>query len=272
MTEIVETTITTIFCTSIQMQSASNHASLNNQELTYLNITSPIHFFNSYGNIQTYQIMKALFCFLLFSFALFGSGKLYSNNNLVNGKGYLRSEFRKTTPFSGIDSHIFANINIIKSKIRNVEIIAQDNILPLIQLTERNGLLIITTGAYSIQTDSTVTINIYLPSINEICLSGEGNISSECPVSKVFMSGMGNIYIVGKTRNITILHSGSGNINLLGMKVVSAHVSISGSGSVKLYVKEKLDISVTGTGMLWYKGEPSINLIDAAVENIICLN
>lgn len=171
----------------------------------------------------------------------------------------MRSEFRKTTPFTGIDSRICANVNIVKSKIRNIQITAQENILPIIQLEERNGLLVISSGAYEFQSDSIITITIYLPSIDEIRLSDKGTISSQCPAEKICLSGNGIILCKGKIRQATIILSGSGEIFLGDMKLNVAEINITGSGNIHVNASDNLGVVVAGSGFIYYKGKPLIS-------------
>ncbi len=202
--------------------------------------------------------MKPFASILLISILLLASMKLSSNNSLVKGRGSLRTEFRTTTPFSKIDSRIKADINIIKSKIRNISITAQENIVPLIDLTERNGILVISTGSYEYISDSTIIITIYVPAIVEICLSGSGTICSECPAGSLKITGNGVISCTGNTTQASIEISGNGKINLQAMKLKNCTVNITGIGIVNINVSGKLNILIPGSGTVHYTGYPEI--------------
>jgi hypothetical protein len=202
--------------------------------------------------------MKAtLFCYFLCMLLLVPvlSG---SATTIVKGKGGLRSEFRKTTPFTRIESRICADIQIIKSKISNIRISAQENILPLILITERDGLLIISTGEFTVCSDSSIRITIYMPCLDEISLSGKGTIRSECPVPNINLKGEGTISCAGRIRNATVDLSGTGEINLGEMKLKDAEVTIKGNGTVTINASETLHAILPGTGKLYYKGNPVI--------------
>lgn len=202
--------------------------------------------------------MKPFASILLISILLLASMKLSSSNFLVKGRGSLRTEFRTTTPFSKLDSRIKADINIIKSKIRNISITAQENILPLIDLTERNGILVISTGGYEFISDSTIIITIYVPAIDEICLSGSGTICSECPAGSFKITGNGAISCIGNTTQASIEISGNGKINLQAMKLKNCSVTITGTGIANINVSGKLDILIPGLGSVYYTGNPVI--------------
>jgi hypothetical protein len=202
--------------------------------------------------------MKTFSSILLLSILLLVSTKLSSNNFLVNGRGHLRTEFRTTTPFSKIDSRIKANIKIIKSKIRNISITAQENLVPLIDLTERNGILVISTGGYEFTSDSTINITIYVPVIDEICLSGSGTIYSECPAGSIKIPGNGVISCIGNTTQVSIEISGNGETNLQALKLKNCLVNITGNGIVHINASNKLEILIPGEGTVYYSGNPEI--------------
>ncbi len=166
-----------------------------------------------------------------------------------------------------------ANIHIIKSENRRIEVRAQKNLLPSIHTNIINGSLIISTGDFSILTDSAITLDIYIPEeqLEEISLKGSGLVSSDCPISRIYLSGAGNISCSGEMAHTEVLLSGFGNINLLDMKVSTADIRISGNGNVKMNADEKLDITIPGMGNVYYMGNPEIKQSISGMGNIINL-
>ncbi len=239
-----------------------------NYKNIHKNKYAALSFRNAFTNSIT---MKQILCFILLCRVLIAPDILYSMNN-CKGSGNLRTEFRKTTPFSRIESRINANIHIIKSNSINVQITAHGKLLPLIRLSERNGLLIISAIDHSVFPDSSVSINIYLPGLDEIILSGTGEIHSECPVQRIVLKGSGSITVEGKTKYTSILLSGTGNINLYSMKVNSADVVLSGKGSITLYAKDKLGVFISGDGKLIYRGNPVIHKEISERGSLVCKN
>ena len=72
------------------------------------------------------------------------------------------------------------------------------------------------------------------------------------------MSGSGNITLDGKTNNLNNTISGSGGINTYNLETKNANVTISGSGDIKVFCSESLKARVSGSGDIFYKGEPKI--------------
>jgi len=202
--------------------------------------------------------MKNIVILLLFSILMLASPELSSKNFPVHGRGLLRTEFRTTTPFTRLDSRIKADIRIVRSKIRNISITAQENIIPLIDLTERNGTLCISTGAYQFTSDSAIKITIYIPEIEEICLSGSGSIFSEYPCGSIKIPGDGTISCMGNTSQVSVDISGNGRINLEAVKLKNCFVNITGTGVVTINSSNKLEVIIPGTGTVFYTGNPEI--------------
>ncbi len=53
--------------------------------------------------------------------------------------------------------------------------------------------------------------------------------------------------------------SGSGDYDGIGLAVDEASIRISGSGGAKVWAESKLNASVSGSGDVYYKGNPTID-------------
>lgn len=58
--------------------------------------------------------------------------------------------------------------------------------------------------------------------------------------------------------DITVTLSGSGEINLYEANINKAKVILSGDGIIRVKANEKLDITITGSGTVYYKGNDDI--------------
>ena len=75
---------------------------------------------------------------------------------------------------------------------------------------------------------------------------------------KLKISGSGSFEATGKAQNMTAAISGSGNIKAVGLKTENTAISISGSGFAKVWVTTFLQADISGSGSIWYKGNPVI--------------
>jgi hypothetical protein len=91
-------------------------------------------------------------------------------------------------------------------------------------------------------------------------ISGSGKImfnGSVVDFVDASISGSGRFEATGTAREIKSTISGSGRVNAVDLVVDRCNVRISGSGSVQVNVKTSIDASISGSGSLSYKGNPS---------------
>lgn len=103
-------------------------------------------------------------------------------------------------------------------------------------------------------------IRISMESLRSLVLSGSGSIemtnSFHSKEFNVIVSGSGDIVLDGKTEDLEIMISGSGEIDARNMASKSCKVAVSGSGEAKVDCKHSLDVMVSGSGEVYYSGEP----------------
>jgi hypothetical protein len=124
-----------------------------------------------------------------------------------------------------------------------------------------------------------ITIYLTMPEISSISLSGSGKIIGENTIESDDLylgvsgsgrmkleveadelnqkiSGSGNIVVSGEADRAELSISGSGNLDALDMEVDHYVVKISGSGKCKINVGDSLEANISGSGSVYYKGEP----------------
>jgi hypothetical protein len=81
-----------------------------------------------------------------------------------------------------------------------------------------------------------------------------GTITDRADVS---VSGSGKIIASGSAKEIRTTISGSGEVQAADLEVEKCEVRISGSGDVEINVKQALDATISGSGSVSYRGNPS---------------
>jgi hypothetical protein len=81
-----------------------------------------------------------------------------------------------------------------------------------------------------------------------------GTIAERADVS---VSGSGKVIASGSAREIRTTISGSGEVQAADLEVEKCDVRISGSGDVEVNVKQALDATISGSGSVSYRGNPS---------------
>lgn len=196
--------------------------------------------------------------------------------------------------FNAINVKDFGNVSINYGATQSVVIKGDENYINNITNEVVNGVLLIKNN----QTDYTNTKAEYIitiPSIKELSIDGysaavlsdfketanlEINIAGDGEIKinefedienlTINTSGNAQVEILSAMNNLQNLNiTASGNLNYLGYltQVQQSNINFSGSGSIKIWVKEILNAKITGSGTIFYKGYPTINANIDYLEN-----
>lgn len=219
------------------------------------------------------------YTFLAIAIAFLLSACDFIGGERVVGSGNVTTQERSITGFSSVQSSGFFDVYLSTGASQSVRVEADDNLHSYIE-TRLNGneLEIDTKEGYRLDTDKDIKIFITSPEFNKVHLSGSGNIISQnqitgndkidlsvsgsgnikvdlhAPSVDAHMSGSGDINLSGEAKKFEGSLSGSGNIKAMDLKTEETAIRISGSGSADVYASTKLDVHVTGSGDVRYKG------------------
>ena len=197
--------------------------------------------------------------------------KNYSSSQ-VKGNGKSVSEIRDLKEFTEIEMSIaYDKIVVNFGAVQSLQIIGDENIVPLIKTQVSNGVLTISSDS-SFQTKVESEIVIYMVSLEKFIIDGVG----ESIINKIneehficTLNGVGSCELSGSVVNFELSVNGVGSINakeLIGDKVVA---SLNGVGSAEVYATKSLNASVNGIGGLTYYGDPEkIILNDSGLGSI----
>jgi hypothetical protein len=203
--------------------------------------------------------LKKSFLLLSFVFAM-----LSCNKDKITGNGSVTSQQRNITGFTGVvvngSTKAFINIDTAFS----VTVKGYQNLLPYLETKIENGLLQVGfKNDVNISNDNT-EVYVTLPILNHVETNGSGNMAV---TGEIIGSDYFNAYTNGSA-NINVEHGnakqfegeiqGSGNILALGFMSEEAHAKISGDGDIEISVSDKLDVTINGSGNVYYHGSPII--------------
>ncbi len=203
---------------------------------------------------------------------------------VVNGSGPVVSEQRNINNYTAIDLQLSATIYYTEADTFSMEIIAQQNVIDEISTDVNDGKLVIRLPwDTKLKSYNTITINIAAPAVSDFTVSGSGNIYSNNILhvlnSDFNISGSGKIEIIGvETNDIDARISGSGRLTINGGTSINADITISGSGNAnienvmseyvttntsgsgdcRVFATNTLDVKISGSGKVYYAGNPSI--------------
>jgi len=216
-----------------------------------------------------------LLTFVLLLVACNGGG---GNDN--DGSGNVVTEEREVSGFDRVRVTGSGIAEIIQGDTESLVIEAEDNVMPLIESTVEDGVLILGQKANTnISLTEPIKYTVNMMDVAGLEITGSGAINSDSIDTSIItlgMSGSGDVNIAqldGDSLDATITGSGTASVNGdvadqvleitgsgeyhgAGLHSATAVITLGGSGNVVVWVDTTLDISVTGSGEVSYYGEP----------------
>jgi hypothetical protein len=200
----------------------------------------------------------------------------------IVGSGTVAKETRILRNIDSVTVSGGANLVITQGNEEGLEIEAEDNLIQFFHVEVKGANLTLDSNPNS-ELSATEPVNFYLKvkNLGSLTMNGSGNAQSESIKSDQFtmalegsgdikitkfransltvsLPGSGDIRLGGSVVDQTVTLDGSGNYFTKGLASVNAKVNVSGSGSVEVQCKEKLDVKVDGSGLVRYSGNPKV--------------
>lgn len=225
--------------------------------------------------------MRYLLIFMLLV-AVFVVGKrsCHFNGFGIAGSGPIKTEMRSVHGFHAVSLDIAGDVEVRLGDY-NVEVQAQENLLPLLMTEVKNGTLRIYFDE-SVSYSENINIIVTAPAFDGFYLGGSGEIkvldaieSDKMDISiggsgeviipqasfnelECSISGSGEIELGGTCNKAELEVSGSGEVIAKDMTFNELRTSVSGSGNVSAHVIQLLDAAVSGSGDVFYSGSPTV--------------
>jgi hypothetical protein len=120
----------------------------------------------------------------------------------------------------------------------------------------------LTTDAFKADVDGSGSIQgVYLQaSTLDAEMTGSGSIRMKGIFDRTdaTIEGSGEIVLTGESLNTEYNITGSGKISGNNMLTSNCYVNISGSGDISTWVTDLLDVEISGSGNVYYYGEPPV--------------
>lgn len=219
---------------------------------------------------------------LIFAFFAFVSLHSFAQPwKTVKGDGNMKKETRTVSNFTALSSHGAIDVQIAYGNSNSIGIEADENLLPYIETTVKDGKLTIQPKKnVNLKSRTRMVVYVSMTTINSLQQSGSGNIKGEGGFNNkdktdikvsgsgnikldfgsfkkidLFVSGSGNIDLKGNaTNDISAKISGSGNIDCSKVSCDNVDVKISGSGNIKVNAEKSITAEISGSGNVFYKG------------------
>lgn len=208
---------------------------------------------------------------------------LTSCDPALRGDGPLVTETRDAENFNGIDVALSGNVLVKAGSEFKVEVTVEESILPYLVTRVESDSLLHVYFSRNVKDVDGLEVVVTLPEMKLLRLSGSAEVitqgifdgnaidlevsgSGEIRTADmrydnigVQLSGSGKIDLNGETDELYGKISGSGQVDALGCPTREAGFQISGSGSAKVDVSEFLKARISGSGDIYYRGNPQID-------------
>ncbi len=218
-----------------------------------------------------------LLVILVLSFLSVSSGCHYFIEG-VDGNGVVVSEDRPIKPFIAIQIGGAFEVILTQGETQSLKIEADENLLDYIITEVRGDELIIETGS-EIRKCKVLKAYITFVELESLELSGavemmgegrlefnklnidasgatEINMDFTAEVLKMDVSGATEVALSGIANEVYIDASGASELSAGDLETETFFLEISGAGDATIFVKERLDVTVSGAAHVTYLGDP----------------
>jgi Putative auto-transporter adhesin, head GIN domain len=199
---------------------------------------------------------------LLYRIDVFGSSSTAS----AEGSGVPATQTRHVAAFRSVELAGGNNVVIRVGQTQSVVVKADDNLLNRVTTTVESGALVIGNTPGSIKPESPMSVEVNVPSLNALTLTGSGNIlvdGIDTEHITATLSGSGNLFGSGTATSLDVTVSGSGNVRFVDLAADNVHAFMSGSGAIFVTATDSLEASIAGSGTIIYAGNP-----EAVAKNV----
>jgi hypothetical protein len=195
---------------------------------------------------------------LLYHFDVLG-GSSTSSNSGTEGSGVPTTQTREVASFHTVDLAGSNNVVIRVGEKQSVVVRADDNLLDRVTTEVQSGKLVIANPPGSFTTKSPMSVEVDVPTLDAVALSGSGNIvvtGIDAERLEVTLPGSGTLTGEGTATRLDVTVGGSGIAQFTRLVANDVRAVVSGSGSIFVTATKSLDGSVSGSGAILYSGNP----------------
>jgi len=161
----------------------------------------------------------------------------------ITGEGPIVTQTLQVDPFNAIEMLGIADVYISYGTEQSVRVEGQENIISRIKTKVVNGTWYIELENHNYG-NYDLTYYLQVPKIDGIVSNGTGDV--------IISDSM-------QLEDITINLLGTGSFLGFPLSTDECKVDILGIGNCEISVNNKLDVKISGTGSVFYKGSPQVN-------------
>ena len=180
------------------------------------------------------------------------------------GSGQISEYALELDAIDGVSLSGPINLRITQEETQNISVLAEPQMYQYLDYKVKDNILYIgyDENITCFDTDYGVWVNVTAPLIKTIYSSGVNEIISDGPIVqdhiKISSSGTANMKLSGLINEQSLSGSGVLNVKNFDLQSASTTINISGSGYMEVSCTDNLNIDVSGSAAVLYKGTPTI--------------
>jgi Putative auto-transporter adhesin, head GIN domain len=182
-----------------------------------------------------------------------------STSTGVQGSGIPATQTRNLRSFASVDLAGASKVTIHVGGDQSVVVHADDNLIDLVTTDVRHGRLVIDNHP-DLTTRSPMSVDVTVSELETLVLSGSGIVTADGVRAKdlsVRVPGSGLVRLSGTADRLHADLAGSGDVQLQDLAARDVTAKLSGSGRLQVHAAESLDAVVSGSGAIFYTGDPA---------------
>jgi|SRR5262245_35066433 len=192
---------------------------------------------------------------MLYHFDVFAD----SNNSTTQGSGVPATQTRDVAAFKSVELAGANNVVVRVGGEQSVVVNADDNLVDRVTTDVHSGTLVIANTSGGFTTNSPMSVDVDVPTLDALTLTGSGNIvvtGIDAESLEVSLPGSGMITGDGTATRLDVRVDGSGMVQFAELVASDVRAAVAGSGSVFITATKSLAASVSGSGAIVYAGNP----------------
>ena len=191
----------------------------------------------------------------------------------VHGSGYTTTEVRNVPAFTDVRIEGPIEVDITHGTAQYVAVRTDAAVLGRVHTQVSGNTLILSLDEAHYHDGLRFEATVEMPTIGRLTQNGvsDARLSGFFGLQQLEVSntGVGELTLYGSANKLLVTQSGVGRLNAQGMTADTCQVGLSGVGAIEVRVNQLLQGYLSGVGSIYYHGNPSVNVIDTGVGNVI---
>jgi len=176
----------------------------------------------------------------------------------VKGSGTPRTEGRQVAAFSALEAGGAYRLDVKQGLTTSLELEGDDNLLPLVETTVKDGRLLIRSRE-TLRPTSDIAVRITTPRVESVSLAGSSELhlsGIDGPALRLQISGSGEAWVKGRADQLDLTVTGAGEVHASHLLARKVAVRVTGAGEAEVHASASLEVQITGAATVGYYGDP----------------